>query len=339
MVMASPLPLRFRIRRIWLFLGLLYVGCILVFQYTTLQRGPGQSDFSFLAEGDVVAYLNRFFYYFPLELVSIGVVIYVLLVYRRWFKLYTLPTTPYSLLRYELSFLPAVVLAIPLFCPLTNTLRYALLYANEWGWSYYFPGYFFTWQMFLNYLLPVLIFGYGFINVNLILDYFDWQPPASQESSVIGADQARSALAQPTVPGEATDTPLSVHIGSQDSSPPALCEPARLRRVIGLDTAGQTHVWVDHVHYFDVQHKVYAAHTADGVYAVHKTLAELEIELDPRSFYRVNRSVIINLHYVKNYSHWEYDKYIVRLKDSKAEFVMQRSHLKTLRERLDQLLH
>ena len=37
---------------------------------------------------------------------------------------------------------------------------------------------------------------------------------------------------------------------------------------------------------------------------------------------------------MKNYSYWENDKYIVRMTDNKTEFIMQRTRLKGLKERL-----
>ncbi len=47
--------------------------------------------------------------------------------------------------------------------------------------------------------------------------------------------------------------------------------------------------------------------------------------------------MLINLHYVRNHSYWENDKYIVRLTDSQTEFVMARSRLRELRRRLSEL--
>lgn len=347
--MMPSLPLPFRVRQIWLLLLLLYVGCILVFQYTTLQRVSGQSDFSPLAEGDVAAYLKKLLYYFPFELISAGITIKVLSAYRQWFNVGVPALTPLTLLRYEAAFLPAIVLAIPLFCPLTNAVRYGVLYAPEWGWSDYFPLYFFTWPMFLNYLLPTLLFGYGFINLNLVLDYFDRQSWASIEPK--SSDRGHADGGRELTPPVSTDIPLTTGIETPidkaetgttpvDPVPTFLLnatESPYLRSVVASDASGQTHLWVKSVYFFTVQHKTYVAHTADGLYSIHKTMAELEAELDPQCFYRLNRSVIINLHYVKNYSHWEYDKYIVRLTDNQSEFVMQRTHLRTLQQRLSHL--
>ena len=44
--------------------------------------------------------------------------------------------------------------------------------------------------------------------------------------------------------------------------------------------------------------------------------------------------MLVNLTCVRNYSYWENDKYIVRLDDDRAEFVMARARLAELRARL-----
>jgi DNA-binding LytR/AlgR family response regulator len=83
-----------------------------------------------------------------------------------------------------------------------------------------------------------------------------------------------------------------------------------------------------------VEEKNYRAYTLGKTYDIRKTLAELEAELDPAQFFRVNRAVVINLRFFKNYSFWENDKYIIRLSDDKTKFVIQRARLRELRARL-----
>jgi two-component system, LytTR family, response regulator len=84
--------------------------------------------------------------------------------------------------------------------------------------------------------------------------------------------------------------------------------------------------------WMDVENKNYLVHTAAGVFKTKFTITELEEKLNPNKFFRINRATIINLKYFKNYSFWEYDKYIVRLNDNKTEFVMQRARLKDLKD-------
>jgi DNA-binding LytR/AlgR family response regulator len=100
------------------------------------------------------------------------------------------------------------------------------------------------------------------------------------------------------------------------------------------DEEGQTHLPLQEVHYIEVKSKNYVAFTADQTYRIRATLAELEAALPICQFYRINRSVIVNLSYVKNYSFWENDKYIVRLKGNRKEFIMQRARLDEFKRRL-----
>jgi len=155
--------------------------------------------------------------------------------------------------------------------------------------------------MFNNYFLPFLIFGYGFLNLNLFLDYNDWQK------------QRFGATAIPPIESETV---------------------MGLTQLEASDAEGETLLPVRDVLYVEVEQKAYFAYTLGRTYSIRKTLTELEAELNPQQFYRVNRSVIVNVAFVKNYSYWENDKYILRLTDGKTEFIMQRVRLKGLKERL-----
>ena len=91
---------------------------------------------------------------------------------------------------------------------------------------------------------------------------------------------------------------------------------------------------VDEVWWFEVEGKNYKAFTQGKTYDIRLTLAELEQSLNPDAFFRVNRSCIVHLKFIKNYSFWENDKYILRMADEKTEFVMQRARLKLLKSKL-----
>ncbi len=77
--------------------------------------------------------------------------------------------------------------------------------------------------------------------------------------------------------------------------------------------------------------RAYTVFTGQGQFRTGKNLNELERTLVAHSFFRVNRAVIINLEFLKNYSFWENDKYIVRLKNGK-EFTASRDRIQKLRE-------
>ena len=96
-----------------------------------------------------------------------------------------------------------------------------------------------------------------------------------------------------------------------------------------FDAEGETVLPVRELRYVEVAaRKQYRAHDRQGrAYDLRLTLAELEAAFAPCLFFRLNRSVLVNLACVRNYSYWENDKYIVRLDDGRAEFVMARARL------------
>lgn len=274
------------------------MGGILLFQLMTLYRHNG-SEFSALLRGDIGHYFKTLFgYYLLFELVSVFIFMQVAYYYIQIFRMTYLAPTLKGVLLYELNFLPCVLTAIVIFGPITNGLRYLVVFYPDYSWTSYFPEYFFTARMFGNYLLPFLIFGYIYLNVNLFLNYNEWQ---------------KTQLPSPPYP---IDT------------------PSYLTTLDAWFEQGETILSVNDVVYFEVEQKNYFAYTKGRTYNIKKNLSELEAELNPRQFFRVNRSVIVNLHFLKNYSYWENDKYIVRLSDGKTEFIMQRPRVKELKERL-----
>jgi two-component system, LytTR family, response regulator len=299
MTNPSLIPVTFRIPKNWKLLLAGTLGGILLFQLMTLYRQSG-SEFSSLFRGDIGHYFKTLFgYYLLFELVSVFIFIQVAHYYIQIFRMTHLVPTLKGVLLYELNFLPCVLAAIVIFGPITNGLRYLAVFYPDYSWAVYFPEYFFTARMFGNYFLPFLIFGYIYLNVNLFLNYNEWQ---------------KTQLMPP--------------------HQPVVFSSSYLTTLDAWFEHGETILSVNDVLYFEVEQKSYFAYTKGRTFNIKKTLSELEAELNPQHFFRVNRSVIVNLHFLKNYSYWENDKYIVRLSDGKTEFVMQRPRVKELKERL-----
>ena len=292
------IPLTYRLARGWRWLWFTLLG-VLLYQFFTLQR-PGFGELGTLFKGEIWAYLRALLgYYVLFELVSVFIFMRLAIRYVHLVGMDRLPPTFAGVLMHQLKFLPFVLGVILIFGPITNALRYLVVFYPDYTWTSYFPEYFFTARMYVNYLLPFLIFGYSILNINLFLDYNDWQ----------GTRFARLAQTQTAANNF-------------------------LKTVEARDEIGETLLPVQEVLWFEVEEKNYRAFTRGKTYNIRKTLAELEAELDPDKFFRVNRAVIINLAHLKNYSFWENDKYILRLNDDKTEFVMQRTRLKELRGRI-----
>ncbi|MGB5818862.1 MAG: LytTR family DNA-binding domain-containing protein [Saonia sp.] len=69
-----------------------------------------------------------------------------------------------------------------------------------------------------------------------------------------------------------------------------------------------------------------------GTYQIMKNLSELQSELD-HNFFRLNRSTLINLEFMENFSFWENEKYIVRT-SLDQEFKSTRPRIKKMKEQL-----
>jgi len=297
---TETIPLTFRLAKGWKWLWFTLLG-VLLYQFFTLQRA-GFGELGPLLNGQIWEYLRSLLgYYVLFELVSVFIFMRLATQYARLTGMNRIKLSMGGVLGHQLRFLPFVLGSILVFGPITNGLRYLAVFYPDYTWASYFPEYFFTARMYVNYLLPFLIFGYLVLNINLFLDYNDWQRARFER------------LRQPT------DGPTPNHY---------------LKTVEARDDEGETLLAVREVLWFEVEEKSYRAFTLGKTYNIRKTLGELEAELDPAQFFRVNRAVIINLAFLKNYSFWENDKYILRLTDDKTEFVMQRLRLKELRARL-----
>jgi DNA-binding LytR/AlgR family response regulator/tetratricopeptide (TPR) repeat protein len=87
------------------------------------------------------------------------------------------------------------------------------------------------------------------------------------------------------------------------------------------------------ISWFKKDGKLYQAVTSGAQYRVRQNITELEALLTKTNFFRINRSVIINMDQMQNYSFWENHKYIVRMKDSaRTQFVISRNRLREMKE-------
>jgi hypothetical protein len=102
------------------------------------------------------------------------------------------------------------------------------------------------------------------------------------------------------------------------------------QKLYAFDEAGKTIIDLPSVVSFEREERQYYALTTDRKLRISHNLNKLQKLLDPSLFLRINRSAIINLGYLKNYSFWEHDKYIVRMNNGK-EFIASRERIKSLK--------
>jgi two-component system, LytTR family, response regulator len=262
---------------------------------------PKHGELKPLFEGQYKVYFKDLVtFYLIFEPISVFIFFQLLHLYVKTFKLEKIHADKRSLFVYLVKLLPLILSSIFIFAPITNGIRYLCLHYPDWSWDVYFPEYFFTATMYQKYLVPLFFFGYLYLGYDLFLDYVDWTKSRVKEKYIN----------------------------------PIIEQNKYLKQIEAIDNQGDTVLKVADVMYFEVENKSYLAFTKNDNFRIHQTISELEEALDPKQFFRVNRSQIINLGYFKNYSFWENDKYIVRLNDCKTEFVMQRTRMKDLKGRL-----
>ena len=91
----------------------------------------------------------------------------------------------------------------------------------------------------------------------------------------------------------------------------------------------------DEIVYFKSEDKVVFAYLADSDFIVNYTLEELQNRLHPDKFFRIHRSTIVNLNYVKTIEAWFGGGYKMKVKDKRnTELTISRSAGRLLRETL-----
>jgi two-component system LytT family response regulator len=87
-------------------------------------------------------------------------------------------------------------------------------------------------------------------------------------------------------------------------------------------------------HFFAQEKLTYAA-TEGKNHVVDHTVSDLEQKLDPRHFFRIHRSTLLNLEWVKELDAWFGGRALVRLKDARTtELQVARERVQELKKRL-----
>ncbi|MCG8328763.1 MAG: LytTR family transcriptional regulator [Chitinophagales bacterium] len=234
-----------------------------------------------------------------IECISVAIIFTLIRQYANRLKLFQVQLTIRDLIWYEIKFLPLLLISFFIFAPFTLTVRYLFHYWPNLSTQIYFEEYFYSPSLYMNYLFPVLIIGYSIINVNLIRLY-------NKQLSL---------------------TTKNLNKAQQENS-------SFKTRLKAFDESGELLLEVEGIKWIERKDRKTYAHTTNEEYRLKESISELAHKLNPDQFIQINRSTIINLQALLNYSFWENDKYIVRLKDSDKEFVMSRMRLKKIKEQL-----
>lgn len=209
---------------------------------------------------------------------------------------------PHSLkeiIQINLRYLPVILLSLFIFIPLAILLRHI------WRNDFTIEGqrllrhFKHFGRMYWEAFLPFSIVGYTFFNINLYV----------QQSGKKKEGQANGNRVTP----ENLDV-LEV-----------------------INDNGNIQIPVAQILWIEKKDRIYEVKTAEKLYYVRKTLNELEELLLSKGFIRINRSVIVNRSFVRNYSFWEYDKFILRMKDKElTEFIVSRERMRQIKSQLGQ---
>jgi two-component system LytT family response regulator len=91
----------------------------------------------------------------------------------------------------------------------------------------------------------------------------------------------------------------------------------------------------ENIVYFASENKLVFAFLTDSKYMLNYTLEELQARLDPEQFFRIHRSTIVNLNYVKTIEPWFGGGYKMTVNDKKrTELTISRQAGKQLRKKL-----
>ncbi len=233
-----------------------------------------------------------------IECITVGIIFFLVRKYGQLRFLDRVKLQPKEILLYELKFLPVLLLAFFVFAPFTLTVRFLYHTLPDPDWSTYFEEYFYSTKLYIFYLLPSLLFGYGILNVNLIVLY-------NQQ-----LNETKSNLIKET-------------------------SKKKRERLWASDEFGEVFLELERIRWIERTDRKTFAITESERYRLKYNISQLAEKLDAEQFLQINRSTIVNLKWVLNYSFWENDKYILRMRDeNQKEFVMSRERLNNIKKAL-----
>lgn len=236
---------------------------------------------------------------YMIEIITTLILFLLIRLYAQRLNLIQLDLNPKAIASYLAKFLPLFLLAFFVFNPITQSTRYFLNEHDNLSQQMYFNEYVFNWSLYPVYLIPTFLTGYGVLIYIIVITY---------NKGLSGASADIERLKTPQK--------YKTRLNTQDDW-------------------GEVPIETHQILWFEKEDRKYFAQTRKSRLRTRETLTELESSLDPDKFVRINRSVIVNVRAILNYSYWENEKYILRLNDEKqTEFVMSRDRLKKVKAQL-----
>ncbi len=234
---------------------------------------------------------------FLIECITVTIIAQLIRIYASRLNLTSIRLSVKEIFIYELKFLPLLAVAFFAFGPFSLTSRYLLHYFPNLNSAVYFDEYFYSLEIYLNYLPPVLLIGYTLINVNLIGQYNRQLNQTHNDLKSVQNSRTKS-------------------------------------RLFASDEFGEVFLDTDKIIWVEREDRKTMATTEEERYRLKETISELEEKLHPEQFVRINRSTLINLDHLQHYAFWENDKYVIRMDFQQKEFVMSRDRLNKIKDKL-----
>lgn len=108
---------------------------------------------------------------FAIELITTGILFFAIRLYAQWLGWNQLELNARRISRYLLGFLPLFLCIFFLINPITQTIRYWWNYYPDWHADIYYAEYFYSLPLYMRYLIPIFLLGYGALTYNLIRSF------------------------------------------------------------------------------------------------------------------------------------------------------------------------
>ncbi|MBX2875153.1 MAG: LytTR family transcriptional regulator [Saprospiraceae bacterium] len=108
---------------------------------------------------------------FEIELITTSLLFYAIRIYANWLGWNQLNLNAQRIGRYLLGFLPLFLCIFFLINPITQTIRYWWNYYPDWHADIYYAEYYYSLPLYLRYLIPIFLLGYGALTYNLIRSF------------------------------------------------------------------------------------------------------------------------------------------------------------------------
>ncbi|MBD2699582.1 hypothetical protein IC229_02965 [Spirosoma sp. BT702] len=115
------------------------------------------------------------------EMVTVFILSLLTYYMSRWLKIELIDSTWSTIARYELSFLPVMLLAFVIFNPFTESVRYLLTEFPDYSFANYWDKYIigtYSWKFYFRYLAPVMFIGYSTLTISLLVNTLTDKGPA-----------------------------------------------------------------------------------------------------------------------------------------------------------------